>query len=196
MVLVAGLVVGTGGGAAPVVAPVVQTMTAGEALVATVLEEATMSIITGGASTAAANVAAGAPALIVAGTGGAATTATTTAVTTVAAANSWNPVGWIIGTVLVGAGQCAPHTVTWSCYKPIIDEADNEAISAEPITLAALAVHPKVQRISVGSCAASAGLPEVEVANTAGERYLLRGVALPWGGAAYHAERVDNERFF
>jgi hypothetical protein len=127
-------------------------------------------------------------AVVSAGTG---STATTTAAT-VAAVNSWNPVGFILGTILVGAGQCAPGTVTWSCYKPIIGEVDYEAMLVEPITLAALVAHPKVQQVSVGTRAASAGLPEVEVDNTARERYLLRGVALPWGGAAYHAERVNN----
>jgi hypothetical protein len=205
MVLVAGLVIDTGGGAAPVVAPVVQTVaTTGAAgassagAVAAAVDVAigvskSMAVVAANQAAIASGVAvnaaiAGTPALVVGGTGGAATTAATT----VAAANSWNPVGWMLGAVLVGADQCAPRTVTRGCYKPIIGEGGNEAMSAEPITFAALAGHPKVQRVSVGACAASAGFPEVEVGNTAGEHYLLRGVALPWGGAAYHAERVDN----
>lgn len=49
---------------------------------------------------------------------------------------------------------------------------------------AALVVFPKTQRLSIRACAASAGLPEVEVANTAGECYLLYGVAV-YGAALY-----------
>jgi hypothetical protein len=169
------------GEAAPVVASISEGLFA-----AAEAEAALASALASGAASQAV------PALVVGGTAGGA--ATTTA-TTIATANSWNPVGWIIGTVLVGASQCSPY-VTWGCYKPIIGEAGNEVMSVEPITLATLAAHPKVQQISVGVCAASAGLPEVEVANTAGERYLLRGVVLPWGGAAYHAERISHEYFF
>jgi len=205
MVIVTTVVLGTGGTAAPVVAPIVQTSVAsivygpaGAAVVegATAVAQtaiAAAEIQATIASGVAANAAiAGAPALVAGATGaGGATTAAATA----AVANSWNPVGWLIGTILVGASQCTStsQTVTWGCYKPIIDEADNESTSAGPITLAALASHSKVQRISVGLCASSAGLPEVKLTNTAGELYLLRGIPLPWGGAAYHAERIDNE---
>jgi hypothetical protein len=49
---------------------------------------------------------------------------------------------------------------------------------AWPIMLAALVVHLKVYQISVGTRAASTGLPIVEVATMATECYLLCEVAL------------------
>lgn len=110
----------------------------------------------------------------------------------VAAANFWNPVGWVIGAVLVGASQHAPRAVTWGCYKPIIGEVDTKETSIKPITFADLAAHPEVRRVFICASTASANLPEVEVENKAGQRYLLRGVVLPWGSVAYHAERIDE----
>jgi len=104
----------------------------------------------------------------------------------------WNPVGWAIGGVLVGASQRTSQAVTWGCYKPIIGEVDTKETSTKPITFADLAAHPEVRRVFVCASAASANLPDVEVENRAGQCYLLQGVVLPWGSAAYHAERIDE----
>lgn len=115
-----------------------------------------------------------------------------TALTGTTLANFWNPVGWFIGGILVGASQRTSQAVTWGCYKPIIGEVDTKETSIKPITFADLAAHPKVRRVFVCASAASANLPDVEVENRAGQYYLLRGVVLPWGSAAYHAERIDE----
>ncbi|KAL6249100.1 hypothetical protein RBB50_004163 [Rhinocladiella similis] len=106
--------------------------------------------------------------------------------------NFWNPVGWVAGGVLVGASQQTSQVVTWGCYKPIIGEVDTKDTSTKPITFANLAAHPQVRRVSVFASATSANLPDVEVENASGQRYLLRGITLPWGSAAYHAERIDG----
>ncbi|KAL4819956.1 hypothetical protein BDW67DRAFT_181666 [Aspergillus spinulosporus] len=79
-----------------------------------------------------------------------------TAAPGVAATNIWNPAGWALGGVLIGASQSVTDqavVVTWGCYKPIFVSTHIE----------------------------SAGLPNVEVENHLGERLILRGVALPWG---------------
>ncbi|KAJ4044318.1 hypothetical protein NW756_004650 [Fusarium oxysporum] len=117
----------------------------------------------------------------------AAVTATASAV---AATNFWNPVGWAIGVVIVGAREIAPQTITWDCYKPIIHEAVEKP--TEPMLLAALVSHPMVARVDISTKATSAGLPNIEIENVAGELYLLRGVALPWGAVAYHADRMEE----
>jgi hypothetical protein len=108
------------------------------------------------------------------------------------AANIWNPAGWAIGAVLVGASQCPSHAVTWGCYKPVISQVDTGETSIQPISFAKLVANPEVRRVSIGAIAASAGLPEVEIENQGGNRFLLRGVALPWGSVAYHAEREGD----
>ncbi|KXS94841.1 hypothetical protein AC578_3671 [Pseudocercospora eumusae] len=115
-----------------------------------------------------------------------------TALTGLTVTQFWNPVGWVVGGVLVGASQQTSGLVTWGCYKPIIGEADTKETSIKPITLAALAVHPEVLQVSVSASTGSANLPDVEVKNRAGQCYKLRGVLLPWGSAAYHAERIDE----
>jgi hypothetical protein len=112
---------------------------------------------------------------------------------TVAAANSWNLLGWTLGTALVGAHQDTPHSVTWGCYKPIIGDVSSEASETKPITLAALAAHPQVQKVSIECISPTSLLPLVRVVNLAGEHYILQGVQLPWGDIGYHAERVDDE---
>ncbi|KAH7314033.1 hypothetical protein BKA65DRAFT_515940 [Rhexocercosporidium sp. MPI-PUGE-AT-0058] len=111
----------------------------------------------------------------------------------VTAANVWNPAGWIIGAVLVGASEHTSWAVTWGCYKPIIGEVDTQESSIKPITFADLAAHSEVRRVFIRASTASANLPEVEVENKAGQYYLLRGVVLPWGSVAYHAERISKE---
>jgi hypothetical protein len=118
-----------------------------------------------------------------------------TALTGFTAFNAWNPVGWTLGAVLVGADPHSAPAVTWGCYKPIIGEADTDDVGtpAKPITFAELAAHPEVRRVSVSAGDAAPGtgnLPDVEVENGTGQRFLLRGVVLPWGPAAYHAERI------
>lgn len=120
-----------------------------------------------------------------------------TAITGLTAANAWNPVGWTLGAVLIGADpHTSPAAVTWSCYKPIIGEPDNDddGTPAKPITFAELAAHPEVRRVSVSAGntvdPSTGNLPDVEVENRTGQRFLLRGVVLPWGPAAYHAERI------
>lgn len=115
-----------------------------------------------------------------------------TALTGLTVTQFWNPVGWVLGGVLVGASQRTSHAVTWGCYKPIIGEVDTKKTSIQPTTLADLVAHPKVQRVVVSASAASANLPDIEIENRAGECYLLQGVVLPWGTAAYHAERIDE----
>lgn len=121
----------------------------------------------------------------------AAEAAATAATAGVATANFWNPLGWAIGGVLVGARQHISQTVTWGCYKPILGEVDTKDASIKPITFANLAAHPEVRRVFIGASTASANLPDVIVENKAGQRYLLRGVVLPWDSVAYHADRVD-----
>ncbi|KAG4428075.1 hypothetical protein IFR05_016442 [Cadophora sp. M221] len=111
----------------------------------------------------------------------------------VTAANVWNPAGWIIGAVPVGASEHTSWAVTWGCYKPIIGEVDTQESSIKPITFADLAAHLEVRRVFIRASTASANLPEVEVENRAGQYYLLRGVVLPWGPVAYHAERISKE---
>ncbi|KAK8851152.1 hypothetical protein PGQ11_013631 [Apiospora arundinis] len=114
------------------------------------------------------------------------------ALTGVTVASFWNPMGWAVGGVLVGASQRTSQAVTWGCYKPIIGEVDTREASIDPITFADLAAHPEVRRVFVCANAASANLPVIEVENRAGQCFLLRGVVLPWGSAAYHAERIDE----
>ncbi|RKK85219.1 hypothetical protein BFJ71_g14272 [Fusarium oxysporum] len=116
--------------------------------------------------------------------------AATAAASTVAATNFWNPVGWSLGVVIVGARETAPHNITWDCYKPIIHDAVEEP--PKPMLLAALVSHPMVARVDISTKATSAGLPDIEIENVAGELYLLRGVALPWGAVAYHADRMEE----
>lgn len=117
-----------------------------------------------------------------------------TAAAGVAAANVWNPAGWAIGAVLIGADPHASRAVTWGCYKPIIGEVDTKEKPIKPITFADLAAHPEVRRVFIFASTASANLPEVEVENKAGQHYLLQGVVLPWGSVAYHAEQILKER--
>jgi hypothetical protein len=82
-----------------------------------------------------------------------------TALTGMTVANFWNPVGWFIGGVLVGASQRTSQAVTWGCYKQV----DTKETSIKPITFADLAAHPKVRRVFVCASAASANLPNIEV---------------------------------
>ncbi|KAG7292038.1 hypothetical protein NEMBOFW57_002069 [Staphylotrichum longicolle] len=111
-----------------------------------------------------------------------------TAITGLTAFNAWNPVGWTLGAVLVGADPHSSSAVTWACYKPIIGEADtddDDGTPAKPITFAELAAHPEVRRVSVSTrstAPCTGNLPDVEVENKLGQRFLLR--------AAYHAERI------
>ncbi|KAK8048259.1 hypothetical protein PG994_009989 [Apiospora phragmitis] len=104
-----------------------------------------------------------------------------TALTGMTVANFWNPVGWAVGGVLVGASQQTSQAITWGCYKPIIGEVDTIEASIQPITFADLAAHPEVRRVFVCANAASANLPVIEVENRAGQCFLLRGVVLPLG---------------
>ncbi|KAF3396499.1 hypothetical protein F1880_007253 [Penicillium rolfsii] len=115
-----------------------------------------------------------------------------TAAAGLTAANIWNPAGWALGAVLVGASQDPSHEVTWGCYKPIINQVDTGETLIQPISFAKLVANPEVWRVSIGTIAASAGLPEVRIENQGGNRFLLRGVALPWGSVAYHAERESD----
>ncbi|KAH8894475.1 hypothetical protein GQ53DRAFT_83427 [Thozetella sp. PMI_491] len=115
-----------------------------------------------------------------------------TALTGMTVANFWNPVGWVIGGVLVGASQRPSQAVTWGCYKPIIGEIDTKELSIKPMLFEDLAAHPEVRRVSISASITSANLPDVEIENKAGHHYLLRGVVLPWGSAAYHAERIGG----
>ncbi|KAK2684252.1 hypothetical protein QWA68_016977, partial [Fusarium oxysporum] len=108
----------------------------------------------------------------------------------IATANIWNPIGWTIGSILVGAEISEVNSVTWACYKPIIGESVDDASAVEPITLATLATSPNVQEVNIGTCAVSAGLPDVYITNTVGEEYLLRGVFLPCGTVACHANHM------
>lgn len=97
-----------------------------------------------------------------------------------------------MGGVLIGASPQTAQAVTWSCYKPIVGEAVTQETSTKRIKFADLAAHPEIRRIVISTKTASADLPEVEVENNAGQRYLLQGVVLPWGSVAYHAERIDD----
>jgi hypothetical protein len=118
-----------------------------------------------------------------------------TAAAGVAATNIWNPAGWVLGGVLIGASPSATGqavAVTWGCYKPIFGEPDSDDKTIKPISFAELTTHPQIRSVFVAASSASAGLPDVKVENHAGERFLLRGVALPWGSAAYHADRIDE----
>ncbi|KAI1047765.1 hypothetical protein LB505_006460 [Fusarium chuoi] len=117
----------------------------------------------------------------------AAITATASAV---AATNFWNPVGWAVGAIVVGARETAPQTITWDCYKPIIQEGPQTP--TKPMMLAALVAHPMVARVEISTKTTSANLPDVEIENVAGELYLLRAVMLPWGAVAYHAEKMEE----
>jgi hypothetical protein len=119
----------------------------------------------------------------------AASTATGVA-STVAATNFWNPVGWALGAVIVGAREIAPQIITWDCYKPIIHEDQQKP--TKPMLLAALAAHPMVSKVEIATKATPTHLPDVEIENVAGELYLLRGVMLPWGAVAYHAEKTEG----
>ncbi|KAF5613727.1 uncharacterized protein FSUBG_339 [Fusarium subglutinans] len=118
---------------------------------------------------------------------GAGLTATASAV---AATNFWNPVGWTVGAIVVGARETAPQTITWDCYKPIIREDPETTV--KPMLLAELVVHPMVARVEISGKATSAGLPDFEIENVAGELYLVRGVMLPWGAVAYHADKMEG----
>ncbi|GLA79190.1 hypothetical protein AtubIFM55763_002955 [Aspergillus tubingensis] len=108
---------------------------------------------------------------------------------TIATTNIWNPVGWATGAIAIGASQNTPQTVTWGWYKPIIGEIDTGETSIKPLSFADLPAHPKVRQVSISAIVGSANLPDVQVENEAGQRFSLRGVALPWGSVAYHAER-------
>jgi len=81
------------------------------------------------------------------------------------------------------------------CYKPIIGKFDTKETSIWPITFANLKAHPEVRRVCICASTASADLPDFEIENRAGECYLLRGVVLPWGPAAFHAERIDESLY-
>ncbi|KAF5640463.1 hypothetical protein F52700_3614 [Fusarium sp. NRRL 52700] len=116
--------------------------------------------------------------------------ALTSTAAAVAATNFWNPVGWALGAVVVGARETAPQTITWDCYKPIIHEDKEEPV--KPMLFTALVSHPMVARVEISTKATSADLPDVEIENVAGEMYLLRGVILPWGALAYHAEKMEG----
>ncbi|KAF9890011.1 hypothetical protein FE257_006691 [Aspergillus nanangensis] len=177
------IVVSTGGTAGVAVAAVAEKAAA-----------ATAALVSQGAL--AAGSAAGA-----AGAGATAEVALTTAIaaenavialTGMTVPNMWNPVGWAIGGVLVGASQRTSQAVTWGCYKPIIGEVDTKETSIKPITFANLAANPEVRRVLVCASAGSANLPDVEIENRAGQCYLLRGVVLPWGLTAYHAEHINK----
>ncbi|KAL5627042.1 hypothetical protein FOBRF1_001385 [Fusarium oxysporum] len=85
--------------------------------------------------------------------------AATAAASTVATTNFWNPVGWSLGVVIVGACEAAPHNITWDCYKLIIHDAVEEP--PKPMLLTALVSHPMVARVDVSIKATSAGLPDI-----------------------------------
>jgi hypothetical protein len=179
------VVVATGGGAVAAVS-LAGNAAGVQVAVATAASEAALAA-------AAAAEAAGALAVAEVALGAAiAADSAATAAAGVAAANIWNPAGWIIGAVLIGASPQTSRAVTWGCYKPIIGEVDTKETSIKPITLADLAAHHEVRRISICASTASANLPEVEVENKAGQRYLLQGVNLPCGSVAYHAERIGG----
>ncbi|SPJ74773.1 uncharacterized protein FTOL_04504 [Fusarium torulosum] len=114
----------------------------------------------------------------------------TTIASSIATANIWNPIGWTVGSILVGAEMPELDLVTWACYKPILGQSVDDPSAIEPITLATLAESPNVREVNVGTCAVSAGLPDIYITNTIGEDYLLRGVFLPCGAVAYHANRI------
>ncbi|KAH7066468.1 hypothetical protein FB567DRAFT_542602 [Paraphoma chrysanthemicola] len=174
------ILVGTGGLAAPAFAS--QAAAASAAIVS---EGALATAVAAEAAGAAVAAEAALATAIAAESGVVVLTGTTVA-------NFWNPVGWVVGGVLVGASQQTSQAVTWGCYKPIIGEVDTEETSIKPITFARLAAHPEIRRVYVCAGAGSANLPDVEIENRAGQCYLLRGVVLPWGSAAYHAERIDD----
>lgn len=115
-----------------------------------------------------------------------------TALTGMTVANFWNPVGWVIGGVLVGASQRTSQAVTWGCYKPIIGEVDTKETSIKPITFADLAAHPEVRRVFVCASAASANLPDVEVENRAGQCYLQYYGALFYRGFQPHIMQCES----
>ncbi|KAF5234779.1 hypothetical protein FANTH_11968 [Fusarium anthophilum] len=87
----------------------------------------------------------------------AASTATGVA-STVAATNFWNPVGWALGGIVIGAHETAPQTISWDCYKSIICEDPETTV--KPMLLAELVVHPMVARVEISGKATSAGLPD------------------------------------
>lgn len=192
------VVVASGGGAAVVFTTIIEkavaAVAAAQAAAAAAAQAAALAAASE-AALAAAIAAEAAGALVAAEAALAAAIAAEAAAATaagVAATNFWNPLGWAIGAVLVGASQPTSRTVTWGCYKPIIGEVDTKETSIKPITFADLAAHPEVRRVFIHTSTTSANLPEVEVENKAGQRYLLRGVVLPWGSVAYHAERTDD----
>ncbi|KAH7267753.1 uncharacterized protein BKA55DRAFT_685035 [Fusarium redolens] len=121
----------------------------------------------------------------------------------VAATNFWNPVGWDLGALVVDARETAPQTITWDCYKPIIHE--DAGTPTELMLLAALVTRPMVVRVfscgfsrdvesavEITTKTTSAYLPDLEIENAVVELYLLRGVMLPWGAIAYHADRMEE----
>ncbi|OWY49419.1 transposase [Alternaria alternata] len=174
------IVVGTGGGAAAVAGAVAPKAAA---VTAALVSEGALAVGSAAGSVAVAE--------------GALTTAivaesAVTALTGLTATQFWNPVGWVVGGVLVGASQQASQAVTWGCYKPIIGEVDTKETLIKPTTLANLAAHPEVRQVFVYASAASANLPNVEVRNKAGECYLLRGVVLPWGSANYASKVLHH----
>ncbi|WYZ41407.1 hypothetical protein EsH8_V_000302 [Colletotrichum jinshuiense] len=181
-------VTATGGGAIAGLGLIGQAATI-QVATATAISEAALAVAT------AAEVAGACAAAEVALGAAVAAESVATVAMGVTAANLWNPAGWIVGAVLVGASQQASQTVTWGCYKPIIGEIDTKETSTKPITFADLIAHSEVRRATIFTATASANLPEVEVENKAGQLYLLRGVVLPWGSAAYHAERYDEQSY-
>jgi hypothetical protein len=126
------ILIGTGGAAAAVPALAPQAAAA------------TAAIISEGALATAVAAEAALATAIAAESGVIALTGTTVA-------NFWNPVGWVVGGVLVGASQRTSQAVTWGCYKPIIGEVDTKVLSIKPITFAHLAAHPNVRRVFVAT---------------------------------------------
>ncbi|KAK2035882.1 hypothetical protein LZ31DRAFT_300367 [Colletotrichum somersetense] len=136
------IIVGTGGTAAVAVGALAPQVGAVTAALVSEGALAVGSAVGGAAVTEAALVTA------------IATENTVIALTGMNVTQFWNPVGWVVGGVLVGASQPTPQAVTWGCYKPIIGEVDTTAPSTKPITLADLAAHPEVRRVFVCESAA------------------------------------------
>ncbi|KAM0550230.1 hypothetical protein ACHAPJ_009078 [Fusarium lateritium] len=168
-----------------------QSVAAAAAVQAAAATAASEAAIAGALAAEAAGALAAAEAALTAAAA-AETAAITATAAGVAATNIWNPVGWAVGAVLVGALQDSPYSVTWGCYRPIIGESDHQDTIAKPMAFVDLISHPMIHRVCVSTRAMSTGLPNVEIENKSGELYILSGVVLPWGSVAYHADRVER----
>lgn len=180
------VVTATGGGGAAAVLPYLGYSASVQVAVGTAASEAALAAALAAGNAGAAVAAEAALAAAIAAENAAIAAASVTA------ANLWNPAGWALGAVLIGASQHTTRSMTWGCYKPIIGEVDTNNISIKPMAFADLVTHPEVRQVFVCESATHANLPDVEVVNKAGQRFLLQGVLLPWGSAAYHAERIDK----